>query len=206
MSKLHEPSRLRSRLAGALAGLAIAVVSSAGLGTTARAAPIFFDMTLVGTFGLYNGTIGTGSFSIESSLFTGTGSEAFIPVGGSGSFVDIPGLLSFNFEFAGNSYSMADDSSYPNLPAVAFLNGVFDGYNFASITANELFSIGDYNFFHINPNQLETQGYVTTSLSVVPLPAALPLFLSGLAGLGLVGRRRRKHAVGAESYGVASSH
>jgi hypothetical protein len=31
----------------------------------------------------------------------------------------------------------------------------------------------------------------STTTQVIPLPAALPLFLSGLIGLGLVARRRR---------------
>jgi hypothetical protein len=30
---------------------------------------------------------------------------------------------------------------------------------------------------------------------VTPLPAALPLFATGLAGLGLLGRRRKKKAI-----------
>jgi hypothetical protein len=35
-----------------------------------------------------------------------------------------------------------------------------------------------------------------TATSVVPLPAALPLFATGLAGLGLLGWRRKKAAAG----------
>jgi hypothetical protein len=37
---------------------------------------------------------------------------------------------------------------------------------------------------------------VTASVSRVPLPAALPLFATGLAGLGLLGWRRKKAAAG----------
>ena len=37
-------------------------------------------------------------------------------------------------------------------------------------------------------------GGVSLSVQAVPLPAALPLFLSALAGLGFFGRRRSKAA------------
>jgi hypothetical protein len=33
-----------------------------------------------------------------------------------------------------------------------------------------------------------------TALSIVPLPAALPLFASGIGGLGLLGWRRKRKA------------
>jgi hypothetical protein len=35
-------------------------------------------------------------------------------------------------------------------------------------------------------------GFVNGSLSAVPLPGALPLFATGLAGLGLLGWRKKK--------------
>ena len=38
---------------------------------------------------------------------------------------------------------------------------------------------------------------VSPTVSEVPLPAALPLFASGLAGLGLLGWRRKKKAIAA---------
>jgi hypothetical protein len=36
----------------------------------------------------------------------------------------------------------------------------------------------------------------TATVSAVPLPAALPLFATGLVGLGLLGWRRKKTAAG----------
>ena len=43
----------------------------------------------------------------------------------------------------------------------------------------------------------ETDGTGSYSIAPVPLPAALPLFASGLAGLGWLGRRRRKQFLAA---------
>ncbi len=49
--------------------------------------------------------------------------------------------------------------------------------------------IGSEGIFHMSPNKL---GGNKVFYEVVPLPAALPLFLSALAGLGFVGWRRRQ--------------
>ena len=52
---------------------------------------------------------------------------------------------------------------------------------------------GFFDFFIDNVN---FNAPLPPSLSEVPLPASLPLFVSGLAGLGLLGRRRKKKAIG----------
>jgi len=36
---------------------------------------------------------------------------------------------------------------------------------------------------------------ITYNVAVIPVPAALPLFLTGLAGLGFLARRRKKHSL-----------
>jgi hypothetical protein len=48
-----------------------------------------------------------------------------------------------------------------------------------------------FNIHTVNFGGGEIRGFLVT-----PLPAALPLFASGLAGLGLLGWRRKKTAAG----------
>ena len=51
---------------------------------------------------------------------------------------------------------------------------------------------------NINDNSVETVSlyyeYQGTNVTNTPLPAALPLFATGLAGLGLLGWRRKRKA------------
>ena len=55
---------------------------------------------------------------------------------------------------------------------------------------------GDYAEFGFVPSQAfnNTAGSWSAPVSTVPLPAALPLFASGLGALGLLGWRRKKKA------------
>ncbi len=46
--------------------------------------------------------------------------------------------------------------------------------------------------FHMSPNKIGKHKVYITDVTPVPLPAALPLFLSALAGLGFFGWRRRQ--------------
>jgi len=57
--------------------------------------------------------------------------------------------------------------------------------NFASVAANFI------SFFHAFLGEGKNVVRVTYSVSAVPLPAALPLFAAGLAGLAFAGRRKK---------------
>ncbi len=174
----------------ALTGLAVAMVLNFGLTTVAGAAALFYNMTLSPTSGTIT-EIGTGSFSIDSTLFTGSGSETFGPISGS---LFTPGLLSFDISSTLGNLTMNNDDNFPDRPTVSFLNGIFSGADYRVMSGFDSFQIFGtgftYEFTDGQDNTFTGGGDVT--VSAVPLPATLPLFLSGLAGIGLIGRKRRK--------------
>lgn len=75
----------------------------------------------------------------------------------------------------------------------AALNGAFLG-----LSSIQFYFDGDYfaGIYSIDANGLQANGdqYYIGLLSDVPLPGALPLLLSGLAGLGFAARRKQKAA------------
>ncbi len=65
-------------------------------------------------------------------------------------------------------------------------NGSFN----VTATGSDTLTIG----FQDNPGYIAFDNVSVTSVSATPLPAALPLFASGLGGLGLLGWRKKKKA------------
>jgi len=62
-------------------------------------------------------------------------------------------------------------------------------YTFAQIWTGDLFGIGAYDGSFFSTDNFKISGM---SVSVVPLPAALPLYGAGMAVLGFIGWRRKK--------------
>lgn len=181
-------------LNGALTGLAVAAALFFGLSSTSHATPIFFDITLVGTSGPENGTVGTGTFSIESSVFSGTGFELFCPADGGGCTNE--GFLSMEFSFAGGNFSLSDDIAFPAFPFVVLIDGVWDNFNYVA-AGTTLISLGTVFLYEdgVGDGSTGSISVVQAPVIQVPEPSVVTLFITGLAGLGLglMRRRRRRH-------------
>jgi len=200
----------RNRLAANFA-LAFAALAGTALQSSLASADTFFDLTFTQVGTPSNGCCGP--FNVSAILDTVQSGSDFAIVGISGSVnqgdpataYNITGLisppsdpgnyfgfnnivysgLSYTFDTGGvGFYANGGPNYYPADPSTAYNiydNGAPNGI--LSTTAS----------YDVNTPFNGT--YSITELSATPLPAALPLFASGLGGLGLLGwRRKRKNA------------
>ncbi|MFO1088935.1 MAG: hypothetical protein U1E46_05070 [Hyphomicrobiales bacterium] len=139
------------------------------------------------TFAENGGSLSLGSFDAPSSGGTVT---AFNVAIGSITYkylFDVLGLPPLSYDLATNTLSKNSDnpanqlSVDANLRVLAFDNGPLRSYYFGAFnpTSGRIefdFAAGSY------------------TIAAVPIPAALPLFATGLAAVGYVGRRRKAKA------------
>ena len=92
----------------ALASLTLAAWSSAS------ASLVTETFTAVANFGSYLGTTGTGSFTYDSSVLTGSGFEWVRPTDG----------LTLTFTLLGQTFHETDDFKFDSGPVVGFLDGM----------------------------------------------------------------------------------
>jgi hypothetical protein len=182
----------RSFWRAAVLGAGLAFSGWCGVGTTAQGASLTWDWTLTSFGSAGSGTFTTDPLSGGSYLITDmTGSFSFPAITNIASGT-ITGLLPAGTTGPG---IINDDLLYPTAPqldgsGIAFMIGgdvvglIFDApdsaflFYDATTNSNYLLDVND-----------------TFVATLTPLPAALPLFATGLGALGLLGWRRKQRSV-----------
>ena len=101
----------------------------------------------------------------------------------------VTGLFGLTGELVGGQVELFATSYGLNELSPSFLYEITDDLSFTSIaqTGAEAFVT-----LYAAPSDTSIRGVSFAPISETPVPAGLPLFASGLAGLGLIARRRRK--------------
>ncbi|MBU1192262.1 MAG: VPLPA-CTERM sorting domain-containing protein [Gammaproteobacteria bacterium] len=141
----------------------------------AATVPYSFDVDV--DSGPRNGNLYSGDFSYDDATLTGFGEEYVA-------------LDSFNFSFESNALTLVDDT----FAEAVFYDGDFLGISYNAATTD--FSVSFIpGFFDLSEAYFAYDlagdaGFGTLNVTAVPVPAALPLLLSGLGLFGLQRRRR----------------
>ena len=185
----------------------VAVAAGALLGSAASHAALVYSVAAPGgytgpftfstTSGNVTASIAGSQTNVRLAPLTVTEAQNYsvISQGGSATIVFSGGVSSFSFLWGSpDSYNFLDVTSTSG-------NQTFDGTGVFGSLANgnnvntRLFTLTGTDGTLINSVKFRSNGVafeVAAATSPVPLPAAAWLLLSGLAGLGLVGRGRRQ--------------
>lgn len=157
---------------GAIAGLALA-----GLASAASATPVTYDLTLVPLYG----PGGTGSFTVDDS----------------GSFfghytVNNGGLLDLEFNIDGHTFDLTTAHTIPD-PEVDLIAGNLINILYSSGNFALNFSSGLLGYSYNNWRGLTFSGgiiFAARNANDVPEPLTLALVGAGLAGMGVMRKRK----------------
>ncbi|MDE2285372.1 MAG: hypothetical protein KGK33_12215 [Hyphomicrobiales bacterium] len=166
--------------------LASALVALASMANSAASA-MTYDLTLNSFSGQ---TVGSGMFTINGS----------VPSSGTSTFSAAPGggLTSLSFSLNGATpgqynFSLANEQFFN--PYVTFNNGALTGIAYLGALNGFQLDLGTFNLnyeFLNLANFSGSAGTISESVSTTPLPSGLPLFITGLAALALIGWRKKR--------------
>lgn len=145
---------------------------------TLSAATIPYTIGVSVDSGPRNGNLYSGEFSYDDASLTGSGEEYLA-------------LDRFDFHFESTALTLADDP----LAEAAFYDGAFLGLSYNAVATDfsvsfvpGFFELSEAYFAYDLPG--EGSGFGSLTVTTVPVPAALPLLLSGLGVFGLMRHRR----------------
>lgn len=147
-----------------------------GMMASASAATVTESFTIEGA-GDYAGTTGTGLFSYDNALVSGSGAET----------VNVAQGLQVELTVFGQTFTEVDDVNYDSfLPEVGFNDGMVDYLDFTIVEAGstEILEPGIWGIRMLDLSPDGTGGYIgPMEIGAVPVPAAVWLFSSGMLGL-----------------------
>ena len=159
-----------------LASTLVALLSMAS-----SAFAVTYDLTLTNLSGQ---AVGSGMFTVNGS----------VPGSGSSSFSAGGGLTSLSFSIDGYNFSLANEEFFN--PSVSFNNGALTGIAYVGSLNGFQLDLGTFNLnyeFLNLANFSGSAGTISDHVSTTPLPSGLPLFITGLAALALLGWRKKRN-------------
>lgn len=183
---------LKSRIKKLLVGAA-AVVALGSFAAPTQAASFAIELTVTGGLQAPAGPF-YGSFELPT--YTGVGPEVFVGDGSKDGPINAF-IVSITADVSGTPETIDfEEDEDPSLFEITFNDGTFLAMDFLSKVVDPFdLGIGDtWSSFLKSDESLVYEG--TVDVTLVPVPAALPLFATALGMLAGVGVRRRRVATG----------
>jgi hypothetical protein len=165
---------------GVLASAAICLLAMGA----SEASALTYDLTLSNA----SGQVGSGSFTVAGPVAS-SGLEVFTAGKGGG-------LTDLSFSIGSNTFNLTSGLFFA--PTVTFDNGILTNISYIgdSTTNGFKLDLGTFGLAYALTNLGSFQissGSISDRVSTTPLPTGLPLFITGLAALALIGWKKKQN-------------